>query len=650
MLRSFSAVQPVIPQPNFSRFLLSNKFPLEIINSRINTKDSFVVFFLRLAKFNLYVYQNIMHLYNKALSFQSICFVVMKVYGKGHVKDKSLVHWFETTTLLIESKSRDDLILKIGYIMGKIEKYADENKILIKGQDFVGFRVRIINEYIRCVKYLFNPVSLDNIAVANKGSLDILLLNEMEQNSTQFKNWAKGASVIPSGVFSDFCNDDAPAEKLLFASNPRELMDSIQANCSPMQIKLFEDKFLGVRDGDIGEVGSNWANWLTSSELDKRALVNLALNSDAHDILLRLNGHEEDEPDSLARDQHIVFNFHFRVELLLGPKIKARGTNQPLHYVVFDKNAEFLRDQKPTGYQHGACLIPEHLEQKLNIEGDPATHHGFAVPPMKIFSPSYVMSMFMREGMKGFMMKPVKCFYAMSPMVFLDAINNAMTLKRWNGIYATFKTQELTKVAGKLHQFHAKLDSYGHNKTLKRGADTCPLHTMNWEVLALAFPLSGNHLEGKLWRSSWHAIHSIIAEGGDECEPTPVPNWARIYEAVDNIALKSNTNRGLVLSMFPGFNMSKEGSISIHDLISNADFFSENLWPEPNDDFCLNKSCPGAVASAIFGNRATTIIVCNGDEACPDWRAEAASQSENDSLLDLENGKLSQFLITILPR
>ncbi|CBY14298.1 unnamed protein product [Oikopleura dioica] len=524
----------------------------------------------------------------------------MKLYGNGCNRNKTLVHWTKTTCIMVEADTKSDLIFKLGTQQGKLEKFADAVKIIIRGKDFVCFRVRCINDLIRCIKQIINPVCLDKIALMCQRSIELYLLNEMELNSIHFKKFAKSNSVIPSGLLSDFFGGGSSTTGIEGVKTPAELMKIIREKCTQNEVDLFEEKFLGQRLCEVDGIGDNWLDFLDAPKLDKRALTNLALNTDGGTDLLRVGKRNCPLFEPTTREQHIVLRFHFQVEFLLGPRNKSLGSNQPLSYVVFQREADHTTNQYPIGYQHGICLISASLEEEYGIEGVGGTHHNFVVPRMECRSPYFNMAMFVADSLKESSIRKINCFHALSPIFFLDQIKYTITLKRWDSVFKVVQSQELTKINSKLYQFHCKLESYALNKTYKRSRDeTCTLHTVNWELLSIARPLTSRGMDTQVWRNGWRTIVRIIEEGGDCSKELFIPSWMKMFEITETMALKLGVDKECVNKILPGYEMSQDFG-NLQTWIAGLPNEGPQLWNEEASRICRNAVCPGFIAEKIF--------------------------------------------------
>ena len=542
----------------------------------------------------------------------------MKLYGHGINRKKSLVHWAKTTSIMVESESKSDLIFRLGVQQGKIDKFVDAVKIIIKGKDLVCFRVRCIRDLIRCIQLTINPVCLDKIALMCQRSIELYLLNEMELSSIQFKNFAKGNSVIPSGLLSDFFGGNTGITGTEGCMTPKELMKRIRKDCTLNEMEIFEEKYLGRRLCEIDGIGDNWLELLDCPELDLRALTNLAINTDAEKDLLRIGRRGCQLFEPTTRKKHIVLRFNFQVEILLGPRNKAYGSNQPINYVYFQKNSDHTMDQYPIGYQHGVCIIPAGIEEEYELKGTAGTHHNFVVPRMEYRSPFFTMAMFVAESLREFMLRKINCFHAFSPIIFLDKIKYTMTLKRWDAVFKVVQSQEMTTLNSKLYQFHSKLESYALNKTYKRPREEeCSLHSVNWEMLSVAKPIKGRGLDSQVWRNGWRTIVRIIEEGGDCKEEDFIPAWMDMYEITQKLAQRIEVDEGEVKKILPGFpDINGENPAKLQNWISGLPSEGPDLWNKEAPRICSNKDCPGFIAEKLFNYDIITRSACKNGGIC----------------------------------
>jgi len=163
--------------------------------------------------------------------------------------------------------------------MGRIERYMKAIKVIFRNHDFVCFRTRCTNETIRCVKTGINPINLDIYALASCKSLEVVFLNEVELNSTEFKNFTKNISVIPSGILADFRGGGSDLKGNEDCLSVEEIAKLINEGCSKLEIRAFEERFLDERNSEINGIGNNWRPWLRFEEFDKRALCNIGMNT-----------------------------------------------------------------------------------------------------------------------------------------------------------------------------------------------------------------------------------------------------------------------------------------------------------------------------------------------------------------------------------
>ncbi|CBY12588.1 unnamed protein product [Oikopleura dioica] len=563
----------------------------------------------------------------------------MKLYGHGVNRKKALVHWAKTTSIMVEAESKSDLIFQLGAQQGKIDKFTDAVKIIVKGKDLICFRVRCVNELIRCIRQTINPVCLDKIALMCQKSIELYLLNEMELSSIQFKNFAKSNSVIPSGLLSDFFGGNEGITGTEGCMSPLELMNRIRKECTRNELDIFEEKYLGQRLCEIDGIGDNWLEQLECPKLDLRALTNLAMNTEGQKDLLRIGCRGCNLFEPTTRKKHIVLRFHYQVEILLGPRNKAYGSNQPLNYVHFRREADHTVDQYPIGYQHGACIIPAGIEEEYGIQGTEGTHHNFVVPRMEYRSPFFNMAMFVAESLREYMMRKINCFHVFSPIIFLDKIKFTMTLKRWDAVFKVVQSQEITKLSSKLYQFHCKLESYALNKTYKRPREEeCSLHSVNWEMLSTAKPINGRGLDSQVWRNGWRTIVRIIEEGGDFKEEEFIPSWMDMYEIAGKLAERLNVDEENVVKILPGFKNAKDyNSASLQNWISGLPSEGPNLWNKESTRICSNKNCAGYMAEKIFNFDMIAQAACKNGGICvyiKEKHSDDSDDSKDNSLAD----------------